>query len=334
MEAIMKKNSFTAFLIERGFNREQIEYAINEVETLESFLNEKGTGLSSCSALDIQEYLDILIESEKNSIKKIIFLARYFLNQKNNDIYIYFTQLLGVTGVVENIMKRYEIMVKKKDLKENISKKITLLPAGSSPKKYPKFVQEFMRELKSHLTAEETRWVLAGNNHQIPTKNFEEEKRRFLNADSIDEYLIKRHERAVKTLKTHAEEEKVWFEQVITHEVVAFVQSNQEILSGKRENNKIFVTKIPYNPSEYIQATDKTHKQYAACHCPFIRNHLLHNVSDIDPDWCYCSGGFAKAPFEFFYGEELKVEIVESCLTGSTKCRFAITIPESDSYER
>ena len=329
----MEKNSFTAYLIERGFNNEQIVFAIKEIELLESFLNENGTDLSSCNSDDIQAYMDLLISKGENTFKTIIFLARYFLNQKNNNIYIYFTQLLGVSGVIENILKRFELMTEKKGMNEDMTKRIKILPIGSSPGKYPEFVKQFMTDLKSLLTAEESRWVLAGNNHQIPLESFEEEKRHFLNSDSIDEYLRGKHTRAIKMLKKHAEENTVWFEQVITPEVVEYVQSNQEILAGRRENNRIFITKIPYNPFQYIKATEETQKKYMACHCPFIRNHLLHNVSDIDPDWCYCSGGFAKTPFEYIFGQELQVELLESCLTGSDKCRFAITIPEGIAHE-
>ena len=324
----MEKNSYTAYLIDKGLESEKIEYAIHEVEKLENFLEKKGTNLSTCTSEDIQLYMDLLISRRENSIKAIIFLSRYFLSQKNNPIYIYFTQLLGVSGVIENILSRFEIIAQKRKLDVEIHKKIKILPSGSSPKKYPEFVKSFMVDLKSFLTEDEAQWVLAGNNHQIPPESFEEEKRYFLIADSIEEYLTERHLRAVKKLQQHADEGTVWFEQIITPEVVNLVRSNQEMLGGIKRENKIFLTKIPYNPSEYVKTDDLTQRRYMACHCPFIRNHLLQDFSDIDPDWCYCSGGFAKAPFEHIFERELEVELIESCLTGSDQCRFAITIPQ------
>lgn len=324
----MEKNSYTAYLIDKGVERHKIDYAIKEVEKLENFLAENGTDLYACNSKDIQAYMDRLIDKKENSIKTIIFLARYFLSQKNKTIYIYFTQLLGVSGVIENILNRFEIMAEKKGLNVEVKQKINILPIGSSPKKYPDFVKSFMVVLKSFLTEDEARWVLAGNNHQIPTESFEEEKRHFMNADSIEAYLTERHLRAVKKLQQHADEGTVWFEQIITPEVVELVRSNQEMLGGIKRGNKIVLTKIPYNPSEYVKTDDLTQRRYMACHCPFIRNHLLQDFSDIDPDWCYCSGGFAKATFEHIFERELNVELIESCLTGSDKCRFAITIPQ------
>jgi len=328
----MKKDIYVAYLKEKGINDDQIEYAIQSVEKLQEFLKEKGSDLNTCSTDDIQNYMDYLIETDENTIKRIIFLARYFLSQKNNTIYIYFTQLLGVSGVIESIMNRFQQLVKRKSLDARLEQQIKILPIGSSPKKYPVFVKDFMKDLKTCLDEEDARWVLAGNNHQIPSESFDEEKKHFQKANSLDEYLKGRHERAVSKLNKHAKDGTVWFEQMITPEVVSFVRSNQEILGGVRQNNKIYITKIPYNPAEYIQEKDDTRKRFLACHCPFVRNHLQHNFSDIDPDWCYCSGGFAKAPFEHFYSQELNVEMIESCLTGSDRCRFAIIIPEENTH--
>ena len=329
----MEKNSYVAYLKDKGIEDDQIEYAVQTVKKLQKFLNEKGSDLNTCSADDIQDYMDELIETDENTIKRIIFLARYFLSQKNNAIYIYFTQLLGVSGVIESIMNRFQQLVETKSLDMDLQQRIKILPVGSSPNQYPAFVKAFMKELKTCMDEKDARWVLAGNNHQIPSESFDEEKRYFQNADSIDDYLKGRHERAVERLRKHAEEGTVWFEQIITPDVVSFVRSNQEILGGVRQKNKIIITKIPYNPSEYIQEKDYTKKRYLACHCPFVRNHLQQNFSDIDPDWCYCSGGFAKAPFEHFYSQELKVEMIESCLTGSDRCRFAIIIPEENNCD-
>ena len=330
----MEKNSYTAYLIDKGADSEKIEYAVKEVEKLEHFLEKKETDLYSCTSEDIQAYMDLLIAKNENSIKSLIFLSRYFLSQKNNTIYIYFTQLLGVSGVIENILNRFEIIAEKKGLNVELKQKINNLPIGSSPKKYPDFVKSFMVVLKSFLTEDEARWVLAGNNHQIPAESFEEEKRHFMNADSIQAYLTERHLRAVKKLQQHADEGTVWFEQIITPEVVELVRSHQEMLGGIKWGNKIVLTKIPYNPSEYVITDELTQRRYMACHCPFIRNHLLQDFSDIDPDCCYCSGGFAKAPFEHIFERELHVELIESCLTGSDKCRFAITIPQEYLNEK
>jgi len=42
--------------------------------------------------------------------------------------------------------------------------------------------------------------------------------------------------------------------------------------------------------------------------------------------WCYCSGGFAKFPFEVIFDRELTVKVISSPLKGDNICRFAIDI--------
>ena len=44
-------------------------------------------------------------------------------------------------------------------------------------------------------------------------------------------------------------------------------------------------------------------------------------------DFCSCSGGFHKKPFEAIFGQRLKVDVLESVLKGDERCRFAIHLP-------
>ena len=85
------------------------------------------------------------------------------------------------------------------------------------------------------------------------------------------------------------------------------------------------MTKIPYDIVSYLKETDKTKKRYYACHCPFVRESIL-TTDKVSKNWCYCSGGFAKFPFEQVLGRELKVTLMKSVLAGDDVCRFAIEI--------
>jgi len=49
---------------------------------------------------------------------------------------------------------------------------------------------------------------------------------------------------------------QIWYEQEITPEVLDFAKSNQEIQSGVRVGNKIYVTKIPFAPKQYLSERD------------------------------------------------------------------------------
>jgi predicted hydrocarbon binding protein len=49
----------------------------------------------------------------------------------------------------------------------------------------------------------------------------------------------------------------------------------------------------------------------------------------VPPTWCYCSAGFEKTLFDNVFGESLEVEVKQSVLDGSQRCRFAIKLTES-----
>jgi hypothetical protein len=86
------------------------------------------------------------------------------------------------------------------------------------------------------------------------------------------------------------------------------------------------VTKIPYAPKQYLQATDPVLQRYYACHCPLVRSALRDGVQ-ISPTFCYCSGGYEKLHFDVIFEESIDVELLESALNGDVRCRFANKIP-------
>jgi hypothetical protein len=124
-------------------------------------------------------------------------------------------------------------------------------------------------------------------------------------------------------------EGRLWYEQEITPEVVAFVKNNQEIITGVRRGDKIIKVKIPYAPKQFLEEKDPTMKGYYACHCQLVRAALREGKPRIPSTFCYCSAGFEKVHFDVIFGEPVEVEVLETILNGDPCCRFAIQIPKS-----
>ena len=254
-------------------------------------------------------------------------LARYFYLIDAKDIYIYFTSIFGSKGVIENIKLR-TIKYAGEEVKDKIFENLPIPPLGTSNKDLFNYTQKLMRQMEENLKPNAYRKILAGNNHNIPEISISKEKEFYEKAKNIDEYLKERHIRKVEELQQHCDEEKIWFEQKITQEVVDYVKANQEILSGVRQGDKIYITKIPYDIIDFLKTNDEKMKKYYACHCPFVRESLLSD-EQINVDWCYCSAGFAKFPFEVILGTKLDVELLKSPLKGDNLCRFVIHLPEN-----
>jgi len=312
----------------RKYGDEATEKALETVKALETYLEEKyETDLESCEKDQVKGYVGFMVSNGLNSLDNFLALARYFYLTNCKEIYIFFTSVLGGLGVIENIKRRTEKYEGKEKL-DQIFDDVEKPPLGATPEDFPEYTEKLMKKLSTCLPKDKYRKVLAGNNHGIPESSFDMEKKFFKESGNLEKYLKQRHERKVAELQKHCDEGKVWFEQIITQEIVDYVKSNQEILSGVIDGDRILNTKIPYATKEFIEAEDPKMKRYYTCHCPFARESILRDDVNISMDWCYCSGGFQKYGYDVIFDEETEVEVLESVLTGDSRCRFAIKIPE------
>ena len=323
----MREKEFREYLREREQGDAQIEKDVEAVRGFEGELEAEGNAIESATLDDLREYLALLVSRRENSLDRLVALARYFYATDRNDLYIYFTSILGGRTVLPSISARLESLVDEETMKR-VFDGVEMPPLGSPPENIPYVTQRLMERLQEELPPEIYRRVLAGNHHRIPLEAFDGLKKLYEESESIDEFLRKRHGRAVADLEEHLAEGKVWYEQEITPRVVEFVRGNQEVLGGVRRGDKIYFTKIPYDPDAYLGEEDPVMKRYHACHCPLARSSIITGEPEVSPEWCYCSGGYGKLPFETVFGEKLDVELLESVLAGDPRCRFAVTMPE------
>ena len=274
---------------------------------------------------ELDNIIKYLVENNLSNIDNFIILMRYYKVIGNNDLFIHLTRYTGMLDVVENIVKRLKTLTKR-EVYEEIVKDYSFPYLGVSPYELPKYIDDLMNRLNEHLDDNTLKKVLTGNNHDIPEKSQLREKIEYEHSPSLEEYLKNRHARKVKELEEHMLLNKVWFEQKITQEVLDLVKENQEILSAKLFNNKLYMTKIPYDTVNYLSAYDEIERKYYACHCPFVREAIFSGSPKIDPRFCYCSAGFEKFPFEVILGTKLEVKVLESVLEGSDICRFEIDL--------
>jgi hypothetical protein len=98
--------------------------------------------------------------------------------------------------------------------------------------------------------------------------------------------------------------------------------------AGVRLDNRILATKIPKSGSlfEYMQEKDPKKKRALYCHCPRIRA-ILGSNETISSTYCYCGAGFYKDIWETILQEPVRVELLESVMTGGDVCQVAIHLP-------
>jgi len=273
----------------------------------------------------LKEYVSLLIEEGKNSMDRLVAIARYCNLARKNEYYVYFASILGARNVLPDLGERLATIAGE-ETRTKVFQGFMLPPLGSPQESYPRLTQKIMDKMESELPSGTCKKILTWNYHKVPVEAFKEKRERFEKAASIDEYLKDEHKRLVGELERSMKDGRLWYEQEITPEVLEFVRSNQEICTGVRRGDKIYVTKISYMPKQYLKEKDPTLKRYYACHCPLVRSAIREGV-EISPRFCYCSGGYEKLHFDVIFGEPVEVELLESVLKGDMRCRFANKIP-------
>jgi hypothetical protein len=324
---LLKEKGFRKCLKERRLNGKEIDFSIEAVDEFLEYLEKKKVSLKAAGLDELKEYLALLIDGERNSMDRLLAIARYCYFVKKDDYYIYFTSILNGRDVLPLIGKKLSD-VAGEETRSRVFEGFELPPLGSPPDDYPRLTKMIVDRLETELSAARCREILTGNYHEIPPEAFKDKKERFDKAKTIDEFLKKEHRRLVAELTDCMKKRRIWYEQQITPRVVEFVKQNPEIQNGVRRGNKIYVTKIPYAPSKYIEETDPTLKRYYACHCPLARTAIRDGKPKIPSVFCYCSGGFEKIAFDTVFGQPTRVELLESALKGDARCRFAVTIPK------
>jgi hypothetical protein len=324
---MFREKGFRKRLKGRKLNEKEIDFAVDAAREFLEYLEKKKVPLKAAGLDELKEHLSFLIDGGRNSMDRLLAIARYCYFAKKNDYYVYFTSILNGRDILPLIGKKL-VDVAGEKTRNRIFDRFELPPLGSPPDDYPKLTKMIVDKLEAELPAATCREVLTGNYHEIPAEAFRDKKERFEKAKSIDEYLKGEHKRLVTELTECMRKGRIWYEQQITPEVVEFVKRNPEIQNGVRRDNKIYVSKIPYAPGDYLKEKDPTLKRYCACHCPLARTAIRDGTPKIPSVFCYCSGGFEKFAFDTIFGQKTEVELLESVLKGDPRCRFAITIPK------
>jgi hypothetical protein len=325
--SILKESGFRKRLEERGVSEKNADFAVNAVREFEDYLEKRKIPFESASLDVLKDYVALLIKEGKNSMDRLIALARYCSFVKKNDYFIYLVSLFGARNVLPDIGERLATIAGE-EIRRKVFEGFELPPLGSSQDDYPKLTKKIVDGLEAELPRETCRKVLTWNYHKVPVEAFKEKKERFEKASSIDEFLKDEHRRFVEELTGYMKKEQIWYEQEITPEVLELVKGNQEIQNGVRHGDKIYVSKIPFAPKQYLAEKDPVMKRYYACHCQLVRTAIRDGKPKIPSVFCYCSGGYEKLPYDVIFGEPVDIELLESALKGDMRCRFAITIPK------
>jgi len=323
----MEEREYREYLHKRGLKGRDVEKAVAVVGEFEHSLKDAGKKLETASVADLKTYISGLVSSGANTEDRLVALSRYFWLTKRNDLFSHFAAILGGRGVYTSISERLGTIAGEEKRGE-VFNGFVEPPLGSTPDTYPSCTKELLDRLRKALPPEQVKAVLAGNHHRIPIEHFAEMIKRWDKAPSMEEFLEGEHNRLVSELEDTMKSGCLWYEQVITPEVVEYVKKDQTIQNGIVQDDVVLKSKIPFAPVLWLKEKDPKMRRYYACHCQIAREAILNDTAEPLSTFCYCSAGYEKLPLETVLGTPLEVQVLESVLAGDEKCRFSIKIPK------
>jgi len=329
----MNEEGFRRFLREgrqvpKGLSDKTIRLNIRMVREFEKFLRRKNPKRQFADARerDVRGFIRHLAKDDRNTLDNLIGLLRYARFSGNKDAALALLIILdgsSILGLLSDAVKEKHGKRKRDELLGDFKQP----PIGTSFKRLPRKTKDFLDRLESGLGEVAAREVLLTGPHAGPPEAYADEKKWLRESKDIDEYLRRRREEFIDLLRDHLESKTLFFTQPIDQDALDYVKRNPEIGGGVRKGKKIYQMKVPYMMIEYLREKDPTMKRYYYCHCPLARESILSGEK-ISRNFCYCSAGFEKKPFEVAFGRPLEADVKKSVLWGDAVCRFAVEIPE------
>lgn len=322
----MDEKGFRDYCAKREFGEKTIQLYIKHVKEFEEYLKKKSKkDLNDASSNDVKGFVGDLTENRRITLDNFRALIRYsdFAGKKET-VSILYGYLEGF-GVPEELFKRLRETVGESESK-GIFEGVDIPPLGTLPEDKPRITEKIMERLEARLDERSLKELMSSGLEVFPDEWYLPQKNMFQESGSLDDFLEKRHKEFVETLEKHSKEKTMFFAQEID-EVIEYVRRNMEIQGGKREGEIVYETKIPYQTKKYLHEKDEKMKRYYACHCSWVREAIKSGTPKISPNFCYCSAGYHKRPFEIIFGVPVEVDVLETVLKGDLVCRFVIHIP-------
>jgi hypothetical protein len=325
----VKIEAYREYLRERGISDDTIEEQMVVVGDFVEFL--AGIGLEEINAAGHEEaygFAQTLIADGRNTLENFTFLRSYADWLGHRELYVALLELMDCHNALEVLAGEIE-GGHSREVRDRIFDD-PLPPLGADEGERCAYTQAMMARMAQQITSKESRAAWFQVQHGIPAFHWHESDRADRETyrqcgEDIDEFLaLKRRERD-DLLTRLCDEGKLWYTIEINDKVLQFIKSDPEMEGGRREGNKVYITKVPYKAARYLDEADPKMKRYYACHCPLVREAILRD-EPISPHVCYCSLGHA-SHYLAGLGQELEGEVLESAVLGDTRCRFVFYLP-------
>lgn len=330
------EQEFKDLLSSRGVSEEAISDALSHASEYLAFLESNGVSIDGSSVDDVKNYVKGLMRSGRNTLERIKAVCMYINTLGYLDQYLYLAEMVGGAPLYQSYRERTR-EIAGEEAASKVFDSMNLPPIGTSAEGFPEYTRTMMKRMSAELDEEQRIKILAGNHHKRSPQSFDVNKRLYEDSENLDDFLRRDHEHVVELLEEHMRDGRLWYRKKVSQEFIDYIKADQERLSARREGDTLYIKQIPYEFEEYLSETDPVKRRYHFCHCHLARRSIIEG-EPVPSEFCHCSGGYLKQPYDHVFGEELEVKVLKSAMGGDDECRFAVKLPSdwekiiNDSY--
>lgn len=325
----MDESGFTAYLKERRTDDAQIERALALAREFDAVLTSRGTDTAHAGNDDASAFADKLLAEGRDDETAILSLARYARFTRNDEAHVAFLALLDGGEVIGNLRRLINERAGE-EAERCVFDGLNMPTWGTGSREKARLMRAVMERAQALVPPDTLRDILSGCLHDLPDTYFLPLRDKLRQAESFEAFVHQRRTKFMAEMEEHHRSGTLFYNQKITDAVLDYLRDHEEASVGKYTDGILRVTKIPYMADEWLKETDPVRKRYLYCHCPWARESILGDpeLPPVSAEFCRCSMGFSKKPYEVALGCRLEGEIVQTVLNGGEVCEFAIRIPE------
>ncbi len=329
----MSVDKFDEFLRENKVEEEKIQAYMRRLQEYQEYIEKEIHAIETVNVNELVNYTEYLVTKEKEAVLEFLrALMNYAYFAKRNDFIEAALDIAESYNAMDNLYARIGEWHGEK-IRDEIFEGLTIPPLGVHPETKPQFTKIALKRVEEKLGENELIALLKPCLHGGLSGDMEKDRKEYHEL-GIDAFLEKKQQEKIQEFEKHRDDGTPAFAQSVDNDVVEYTKNNTTCALGKREGNIIYVTKNPYQIKRLLETDDLRMKRFYACYCPWVRGAIKEGTEEeVSKHFCQCSGGWYKDYYEQLFEQPIKIEPVETALSGYPYCKFAVYLPEKVIYK-
>lgn len=231
----MDEKGFRKYLQERKLSEEAIAASIRLAQRFEQHAKDPAKPTKE----DLLSFSNQLIAARENTNASYYALARYAYFTGNHEVYIATVDLLDGAEAMENFHQKAETILGT-ERRDAIFEGVALPQLGLPNPEKIEITQKVMARLVEVANSQECDQILSDSLHDLDEAWYADDRKLYEECATLDAFLDKTAQNFIALLEKLRDEEKPFFTQFITDEVVEFVRNEPLIARGVREENILY----------------------------------------------------------------------------------------------